>query len=145
MRLSRHGLKFIARFEGLSLTAYHLAGEDYYTIGYGHTGPDVKPGERISEGRARTLLKRDTKWASEAVNEHVKVNLKQNQHDALTSFVFNVGEGAFTLSTLLRRLNAGERHAVPYELNRWTRDSTGSVSPGLVRRRGAEGRLFVGD
>ena len=63
------------------------------------------------------------------------------QFDALVSFVFNVGAGAFGGSTLLRRLNQGEYKAVPAELMRWV-NSGGRPLPGLVRRRQAEGVLF---
>ena len=67
--------------------------------------------------------------------------LTQYQFDALVSFVFNVGVGAFGGSTLLRRLNQGDYNAVPAELMRWV-NSGGTPLPGLVRRRRAEGVLF---
>ena len=71
----------------------------------------------------------------------MRVPLAQHQFDALVSFVFNVGGGAFRESTLLRELNAGDYDAVPRELNRWVK-AGGRTLPGLVRRRGAEGVLF---
>ena len=51
--------------------------------------------------------------AEQAVNNGVKVALNQNQFDALVSFTFNVGVGAFTSSTLLKVLNQGQYDQVP--------------------------------
>ena len=58
----------------------------------------------------------DADIAERAVNQRVQVVLTQYQFDALVSFVFNIGVGAFGGSTLLRRLNGGEYDAVPAEL-----------------------------
>jgi hypothetical protein len=87
------------------------------------------------------LLGGDADIAERAVNQRVQVVLTQYQFDALVSFVFNIGVGAFGGSTLLRRLNGGEYDAVPAELMRWVY-SGGTQQPGLVRRRRAEGVLF---
>jgi len=80
--------------------------------------------------------------AAAAVNQHITVNLNQHQFDALVSFVFNVGAGAFQQSTLLQRLNAGRYDAVPGQLRLWNKGG-GKVLPGLVTRREAEARLFT--
>jgi lysozyme len=69
------------------------------------------------------------------------VALTQNQFDALVSFAYNAGHGAFRGSTLVRELNAGHYDVVPAELNRWTRTG-GAVSRGLVTRRQREGDMF---
>lgn len=74
--------------------------------------------------------------------KRVTVPLQQHQVDALVSFVFNVGGGAFAESTLLRELNAGHYDAVPRELPRWVK-ADGKTLAGLVRRRQAEGTLFA--
>jgi len=138
-------VQHIEQLEGYSPKLYRDTG-GVLTIGYGHV---PEPGERF-EGRtltreeALTLLHHDVAEAEEAVNKHVKVLLKQEQFDALVSFVFNVGESAFANSTLLRKLNAGHCCAVPDQLRRWTRDG-GRVVAGLVARRGAEISLFTGD
>jgi GH24 family phage-related lysozyme (muramidase) len=71
--------------------------------------------------------------------------LNQNQNDALVSFVYNVGDGNFQKSTLLRLLNQGNYAAVPAELKKWTKArQNGQLIdlPGLVRRRAAEAELF---
>lgn len=142
LEVSRKGLKFVAQFEGLSLTAYRGPGETYYTIGYGHYGPSVKAGQRITKATARKLLRGDLATAAAAVRADVKVHLNQAEFDALTSFTFNDGVGALSTSTLLADLNRHDRKDVPSELMRWVHDSSGAVSPGLVRRRRAEARLF---
>ena len=80
------------------------------------------------------LLSQDVTPAENAVNNGVKVPLNQNQFDALVSFTFNVGVGAFTSSTLLKVLNQGQYDQVPTQLLRWTR-AAGQVVQGLVNRR----------
>lgn len=143
MQLSQKGLDLIKKFEGLRLTAYKCsAGVD--TIGYGHTGPDVAPGLRISEEEAEKFLRQDTESAQQAVNSFVSVKLNQNEYDALVSFTFNVGPTAFVNSTLLKLLNHGaERHIVAGEFSRWVKAGNDGTVPGLVRRRDAEKALFL--
>lgn len=143
MRISQKGIDLIKRFEGLRLTAYKCsAGVD--TIGYGHTGPDVTPGLRITEEEAEKLLWRDTESAQQTVSSFVSVKLNQNEYDALVSFTFNVGPTAFVNSTLLRLLNHGaERKVVAGEFARWVKAGSDKPVPGLVRRREEEKKLFL--
>lgn len=141
-KVSDKGVRFVARFEGFNETAYRLPGEQYLTIGYGHYGADVKPGEKITKKAARELLRKDLHSAAETVREKVKVKLNQAQFDALASFTFNVGPGAFAESTLLSLLNEGNYGSVPAQLNRWVNGAQGPL-PGLVTRRKAEGDLFA--
>jgi len=143
MTLSQRGLDLIKKFEGLRLTAYKcVAGVD--TIGYGHTGPDVKPGLRITEEEAEKLLWKDTESAQQAVNSFVNVKGNQNEYDALVSFVFNVGPTAFVNSTLLRLLNSNsDRKIVAAEFARWVKAGSDQAVPGLVRRRSHEKALFL--
>jgi|DEB0MinimDraft_3_1074331.scaffolds.fasta_scaffold39867_1 lysozyme len=142
MTLSQRGLDLIKKFEGLRLIAYKCsAGVD--TIGYGHTGPDVKPGLRITQEEAEKLLWRDTESAQQCVSSFVNVRLNQNEFDALVSFVFNVGPTAFVQSTLLRLLNSGaDRKVVSAEFARWVK-AAGKTVPGLVLRRKHEKALFL--
>jgi lysozyme len=146
--LSEEGVRFIAGFEGFSPRLYNDPG-GHCTIGYGHlvhhgrcNGNEPADFKReITHEQGLELLRRDTNVAERAVNQQVQVVLSQHQFDAVVSFVFNVGAGAFGGSTLLRRLNQGEYKAVPAELMRWV-NSGGRPLPGLVRRRRAEGVLF---
>lgn len=140
MNLSPAGLEFIKRFEGLRLTAYQDVG-GVWTVGYGHTGPDVFEGRTIGAGQADALLRFDVRSAEDAVNELVAVPLSQAQFDALVSFTFNLGAANLRMSTLLKRLNAGEYDSVPSELMKWVH-AKGKVVGGLVSRRAAEGALW---
>ena len=142
MKTSRQGLEFIAAWEGVELEIY-LDAAGYPTIGVGHL---IVDGEDFSDGltheEAMALFAEDIAIYENAVNRHTQVLLTQHQFDALVSFTFNLGEGNFSRSTLLRRVNAKMFHDVPYQLSRWNR-AGGIVLRGLVRRRKAEGRLFA--
>lgn len=140
VELSPRGLDLIRQFEGYRSEPYDDGG-GVMTIGYGHTGEGVAEGS-VDEARALELLAMDTAIAQAAVNEAVQVPLTQNQFDALTSFVFNVGPEAFRRSTLLRLLNAGQTEAAAREFSRWVHDNGRRVE-GLARRRGREAELFL--
>jgi lysozyme len=143
VKTSDDGLSLIKRFEGVKLTAYKCpAGKN--TIGYGHTGDDVKPGMKITEAEAHELLRQDTEKAAAAVRHLVTVPLEQCQFDALVSFVFNVGTGAFKSSTMLRKLNERFNLGAADEFLRWIYVK-GSPSGGLINRRSAERDLFLRD
>ena len=139
MQISKSGLDLIKSFEGCRLTAY-VCPAGVLTIGFGSTGPHVTPGKTITQAEADALLLKDLVRFEKAVNELVKVPISQGAYDALVSFTFNCGEGAFAESTLLRKLNAGEdpNATAKTELPRWTN----SGLAGLVRRRAAEVDLF---
>ncbi len=148
-RISEQGLSLVKEFEGLFLKAY-LCPAGIPTIGYGHTKNvskyDVSAGRTISKSRAEDLLRMDLANAEKAVEQLVKVQVTQNQFDALVSFVFNCGAGNFKKSTLLRKLNNGEYSAVYGELQRWTKakvDGKMVDLKGLIRRRRAEGELWL--
>ena len=116
------------------------------TAGWGHTGPDVKPGMTVTRELAQKWFVADTAKAIAAIERLVKVELTDNQFGALTAFVLNVGVGAFAGSTLLRKLNAGNYSAVPSELMKWTKTTISGKkvdSRGLRNRRAAEAGLWV--
>ena len=91
MRTSPAGIELIKDFEGLRLEAYPDPGTggDPWTIGYGHTGPEVKPGLIISIEQAGALLKEDLVKFEEAVERLITVGLNQHEFDALVSFTYN--------------------------------------------------------
>lgn len=95
----------------------------------------------LTEQQCWDLLDQDLEPAEKSVNEAVTVPLNQNQFDALVSFAFNVGDGAFRSSTLLKLLNQGRYDDVPTQLRRWIRDN-GHVVQGLVNRREKEITLW---
>jgi len=133
---SKAGLDLTKEFEGLRLTAYRDSG-GVWTVGYGHTGPDVRPGMVITQAEADALLAKDAQVAVDAVNRLVMVSLKQNQFDALVDFTLNLGEGVLVRSTLLKMLNAGDFDGAAQQLLAWDH-AGGVVMPGLLRRRRAE-------
>ena len=95
----------------------------------------------------RTLnqyLSEDIEDVEKALSTLVKVKLNQNQYDSLVSFVFNVGTGAFSSSTLLKKLNNNDFESVPKELRKWI-FAGGKACVGLKKRREAEAILFEAD
>lgn len=144
MKTSDSGIALIEEFEGLRLEAYPDPGSggDPWTIGYGHTA-GVHPGDTCTKEQADEWLRSDIAFAEAAVDHLVTVPLKQAQFDPLVSFVFNLGQGAFGGSTLLRRLNMGKYEDVPDQFRRWVNGPNGPM-PGLVRRRDAEAKMFAG-
>ena len=142
LSVSTEGVELVAHFEGFRERAYKaVPAERYWTIGYGHYGPDVRPGDTITRSEARELLRRDLTDAEGAVRRQVKVPISQGQFDALTSFAFNAGEGALAGSTLLRKLNKGRHRRARWQLHRWVFGASGPLL-GLVRRRRAEAKLW---
>lgn len=140
------GIKLVQNFEGLKLEAY-LCPAGVWTIGYGHT-KGVKKGDIITQAEADKLLAQDLGQCGEQVEKCVRVPLHDNQFAALASFVFNAGIGSLLSSTLLRRLNNGDYDCVPSELAKWVKainPKTGKkvALPGLVKRRAAEGQLWL--
>ncbi|EPY02700.1 lysozyme [Magnetospirillum fulvum] len=135
------GKDIIRQCEGLRLKAY-LCPAGKLTIGYGHTGPDVKTGMTITEEDANTLLSRDLVAAEKAIVGAVSVTITDNQFSALVSFVFNLGAGNFYGSTLLKKLNANDIFGAADEFLRWNKVN-GQVLAGLTRRREAERTLFL--
>jgi lysozyme len=139
---------FLLKVEGERLTAYNdrKDGTGKWTIGVGHTGPEVRPGLTISLAASRALLKADAAHALEAVDRLVRVPLSANQRIVLASFVFNLGASRLMSSTLLRILNQGDYASVPRELARWNKetlkDGTVRVNDGLTNRRAAEINLW---
>lgn len=142
MSISQNGIDLIKSFEGLRLTAYKaLVTEKYYTIGYGHYGSDVHPGQTITEKQAEDLLRKDLQAYVDGVNEGLKITVSQNQFDALVSLCYNIGISAFKSSSLLKRLNEGDVAGAASEFDLWIH-SGGRVIDGLVNRRNKEQALF---
>lgn len=144
MKTSQKGIDFIKSYETLQLKAYKaVPSEQYYTIGYGHYGPDVKKGSSITESQAESLLAEDLASFEKAVNDSVVgLGLAQNQFDALVSFTFNVGVNAFKGSTLLRKIKAkASEGEIRMEFAKWKK-SGGQTLPGLLKRRLAEADIY---
>ena len=142
MNVSAKGLDLIKRFEGCELTSYQDIG-GVWTIGWGTTGPHVGPKLTITQAQADTWLQESVNKFADGVHNLLRVSVNQNQFDALVSFSYNVGIGAFKSSTLLRLLNDGaEASVVASEFLRWTKVD-GKIIEGLKNRREAERELFL--
>lgn len=143
--ISSSGIKLIKNFEGYLSKAYQDS-VGVWTIGWGHTG-NVQPGDTTTRREATKFLKEDVGTAEKAVRSKVKVRINQNQFDALVSFIYNVGPGAFASSTLLKVLNQGDYKGAADQFLRWDKatepDGTVISLLGLTRRRKAERKLFL--
>lgn len=140
---SGNGLNLTEQFEGCELTAYQDQ-VGVWTIGYGHTGPDVVSGLTITQPQAQDFLAQDVSSAAACVNNSVTLQVSQDEFDALVDFVFNLGVGAFKSSTLLIDLNSGNTTAAATQFDLWDH-AGGAVVAGLLRRRQAETALFETD
>tara|TARA_R100001440_G_scaffold42042_1_gene61692 strand:+ start:1167 stop:1610 length:444 start_codon:yes stop_codon:yes gene_type:complete len=141
MNISEEGLSLIKKFEGCELKAYRCAA-NVLTIGYGST-KGVTEDMEITKEEAESILKEEMHEYEGYVNDMVKVPLKQNQFDSIVSWVFNLGSGNLSSSTLLKKLNNSEYDEVPSQIKRWNK-AGGKVLDGLIRRREAEALLFEG-
>lgn len=142
MKASPAGVAFIKQFEGLELHSYQCQA-GVWSIGYGTTGPDIGPGMLITKQEADRLFERDLAYFEQGVRDYLKVRVNQNEFDALVSFAYNIGLGAFSSSTLLRLLNDGStKTIVAAEFIRWI-NADGKPSEGLKNRREKEKQLFL--
>ena len=146
MIVSKNGLDLIKEFESFKSKPY-LCPSQKATIGFGSTYyPDGKKvtlqDKEITEQKAFEILEFiANKDFGSNINKVVKVPLNQNQFDALVSFAYNIGNGNFNSSTLLRWLNQGNYKEASLQLLRWNY-SNGKVLNGLTKRRKAEKALF---
>ena len=141
MRISEQGLDFIKSFEGLRLKSYQDS-IGVWTIGWGHT-KGVKRGQVITRADAERFIRDDLA----PIERHLTADLGEDgvlqcQFDALCSFCFNLGIGAYMRSTLRKYVKAGRDADADREFGRWVH-AGGRVLPGLVRRRKAEAELYA--
>ena len=140
-------IDLIKESEGLVLKAYLPTPNDVWTIGYGHT-KGVKPGQIITKDTAEEYLKQDLSWVEAVIDKWVKVDLTQNQYDALASLIYNIGEGNFIGSSVLRWLNSENYVQAADSFVLWNKQrnkKTGKleVLNGLTKRRQEEKELFL--
>lgn len=136
------------------LTAYPdpaTKGEPY-TIGVGHTGyvdgVKVHIGMTITQEKSRELLQEDIAEANRAVEKYVKVPISDNERAALASLAFNIGGSNFGSSTLVKKLNRGDRRGAADEFPRWNKAKVNGVLQemrGLTKRRILERKMFLGE
>ena len=139
-KISDIGFNKLKEFEGFRGTAYYCPGGKL-TIGYGHMGMDVHPGDVISEYWAEHLLKADL-YDLEKQVDSLDVELNQPQFDALVSFAYNLGFYKLKTSTLLKTIQeGGNMRAIKQEFKKWIY-AGGKIQPGLVKRRDWEAKRF---
>ena len=152
-KISAQAQNLIKSFEGLAKVGTDGVIRSYrcpagrWTIGWGHT-KGVRSGMKITEEEAQAFFLEDIVAFEKAIKRQVKVPLSQNQFDALVCLVYNIGEGNFSKSTLLKKLNRGLYDEVPEQILRWnkaTLDGNLQTLRGLTRRRTAESALFSMD
>lgn len=143
-KISDRGIKTIHQFESFRANAYQDSA-GVWTIGYGTirypNGVAVKRGDVCTKEQAEQWFRSDLKWVEQAIAKNVKVTLNQNQYDALCSFIYNLGEGNFVKSTLLRYLNSGDYIGASGQFGRFV-NAGGKFVQGLANRRAMEVELF---
>lgn len=146
MAINQKGMDLIKHFEGSRLTAYKDP-VGIWTIGWGHTGPDVYPGLQISLKQAEQFLEHDLVEHEDFVKNTTSVPLNGNQLAAVVSFAFNAGNGNFKSSTLRKKLNKKDYNGAADELLKWVYGTAHGQKiklEGLGRRRRQERNLFLG-
>jgi lysozyme len=140
----------IMAFEGWEPSAYDDP-SGYCTIGFGHLIKKAQCAtldlsgfrQPLARQSGAELLQSDTRTARVAIQEMVRVDLKDHEFGALTAFVFNVGKSNFAKSNLLKLLNSGAAEVAANEFGKWV-VSNKKVLPGLVARRACEAAMFKG-
>lgn len=137
MQTSQKGIDLIKKHEGCKLKAYKCPA-GVWTIGYGHTGSDVKYGQTITQAKAEQLLKNDlAKFERHVMLFNSKYHWTQNEFDALVSFAFNIGN--------INQLTANGKRTkeqIAQAMLLYNK-AGGKVLPGLTKRRQAERELFL--
>lgn len=145
LELTQSCVQLVERDEGDRLTAYPdpATHGDPWTIGYGHTGPDVTPGLTITQDQAVLLLRSDLDKFEEGVKEKLTGDTSDNQFSAMVSLAYNVGLGNFRSSSVLRFHNEGQYAQAADAFLLWDK-AAGQVMAGLLRRRHQERELYLG-
>jgi len=134
----------IKSFEQCRLKAYMPTPNDVPTIGWGSTGPDIKLGMTWTQQQADERFASDlAKFGAKVAADLGTAPTTQGQFDAMTSLAYNIGEGAFSKSTLLKRHLAHDYDGAAAQFAVWNKQA-GKVLNGLVRRRTAEARIYRG-
>ena len=152
MKTSREGIRRIHKSETFKAVAY-LCPAGRPTIGYGTTRgvTHADVGVRtINELEAVRLAAVDLVGFENAINNLCTLRPTQNQFDALSELVYNIGETQFARSTVLKAHNRGDFAAAARAFglfNKHEDPATGKlkVSNGLVKRRAREAAVYLSD
>lgn len=148
MNINQATIDLVKRFEGLRLTSYRDP-VGIWTVGYGLTtraniGVTVGAGMTITEAQAEEYLARVLRNFAQEIAPLFTHKPTDNEFGAMLSLAYNIGTGAFSRSTCLKRFNAGDKAGAADALT-WFNKAGGKVLNGLVRRRAAERELFLSD
>lgn len=143
MKTNQAGVDLMHTFEGFKLKAYPDPGTGGkpWTIGYGHTGPEVVPGLVWTKAQCEAAFRKDLEKFEKGVANMVTSPLTSNQFSALVCLAYNIGIGNLSKSTLLKKVNLGDYAGASKEFMKWNK-AAGKVMAGLTRRRTAERALF---
>lgn len=145
MNLSESGKQLIKMYEGCLLEAYRCPAH-VWTIGYGNTyhpnGTPVKEGDVITKTQADEYFEIIVKKYITTVNELVKAPINANQHAALCSLCYNIGQSNFNKSTVLRLINLNPNDPAIEDAFMMWNEAKGKILTGLVNRRQAEWLLY---
>ena len=134
------GAGTVSYYEGASNKAY-LDPVGIWTICYGETKGvnkgDYKTDEECLDSLAEELTEHHKKMVM-----YIKTPISQKEEAAYLSFTYNVGVGAFSKSTLLKKLNSGDRVGACNQLLRWDK-AGGKKLKGLTLRRQSENKLCL--
>lgn len=126
----------IVDLEGVEYKPYQdVAG--ITTVCYGHTGNDIIKDKTYTKDECQALLDLDLTTIASEIDSNITADISVTQRAAFYSFAYNVGSGAFNRSTLLKKLNAGDRPSACSELHRWIY-AGGKQWKGLINRREIE-------
>ena len=135
-KINKSGFNLIKKYEGCRLTSY-ICPAGILTIGYGHTGKDVKPNQTITKKKAISLLKKDLARFERHVQSYNYIyEWTDNEFSALVSFAYNIGN-IDQLTAYGTRTRSQIRSAMVKYVK-----ANGKTLQGLVKRRKAELKLF---
>lgn len=137
MKISDQGIELLVAREGKRNDAY-LDTQNIPTIGVGHTGPEVHLGLHWTDEQVMDAFRKDIERFEAAITRAAVVALVDYQFDALVSFAFNVGTGAATSSTLLKKVNEEKFDEAAAQFDRW------HIPPEITSRRNGEREQFKG-
>lgn len=146
MKTSEQGVALLHHYESCKLKAYPdpATGGAPWTIGYGHTGPEVKHGLVWTQEQAEAAFA--DRLANEfepGVSSYIFAPITQNQFDAMVCLAYNIGLGNFKASSVRRKHNFGDLTGAADSFLLWNK-AAGKVMKGLQRRRAAERLVYLG-
>jgi len=142
MKISQSGIESLKILEtGVKYLKTWVKDADGYSIGYGHFKLPGDNFDNITQAFAEELLKKDVEIAENKIKKAIKVELNQNQFDALVIFAYNTGRTSSDLYTMIN--NKSDIESIVRWWNSHYIKSQGVILPGLIKRRAFESTLFT--